>query len=312
MNRNVIRFSGIIKEYGSLPALNNIDLTLKKGEVTAILGPNGAGKTTLVELIEGLREPTSGEITVFNMCPKTDSSDLKEKIGVQLQHTHLPPDLTTLEVLRLFGSFYREKQKEADVLEFIGLKDKIKTRVRHLSGGQKQRLAIGLALIHDPELVIFDEPTTGLDPVARKELHELILKLKKEGKTILLTTHYIEEAEKLCDRIIILKDGEIHADGTPPELVSMSEGSSTLMLLFEGQSNPDEFKKKGIIPNGKVGAYHRFQVKDISQGILSLGEIIKNGKLKLNDLRLKSPSLEDVYIKLVGDEFIENKGSIAQ
>src|SRR5882672_2589714 len=186
---------GLEKTYGDVRALKGIDLRIETGGITGLLGPNGAGKTTLVETLEGLREPTRGRVSVLGLDPTREGDRLRLRLGAQLQSTSIPPDLTPAEVLRMYSAFYPAPRPVATVLERVGLSSKAKAFVRNLSGGQRQRLALAMAILHGPELLILDEPTTGLDPAARRGIHELVRQLHAEGCSIILTTHYIEEAE---------------------------------------------------------------------------------------------------------------------
>ncbi len=296
----VIETRKLVKRYNGLEALKGIDLAIEGGGIVGILGPNGAGKTTLVEIFEGLRLPTSGEVRVLGLDPRRSQRQLKERIGAQLQTTAIAQDLTPLETLRLFASFYRRSLEPGAVLERVGLSEKARTRNRNLSGGQRQKLAIAMALINEPDLLILDEPTTGLDPMARRDIHRIVENLRQEGKTVLLTTHYIEEAEKLCDRVIMLNHGEVVADGTPFELMRRASGISTLWIAVQGEMDAAPLLRAGAEPFGKEGDYYRFHTHDPAETIIALGEMLREQQLTLLDLRLKRPTLEDVYLELVG------------
>ncbi|MDQ7053595.1 MAG: ABC transporter ATP-binding protein [candidate division KSB1 bacterium] len=298
----IVSISNLMKKYDNVEALKGIDLEIEAGGIVGILGPNGAGKTTLVEIIEGLRQPTHGRLTVLGVDPQKSPGQLKERIGAQLQTTAISPELTPSETLALFGSFYQKSLPPSRILELVGLTEKANARNRTLSGGQKQRLAIGMALVNDPELLIFDEPTTGLDPMARRGVHDIVTDLRGRGKTILLTTHYIEEAEKLCDRVIMIKEGQIVADGTPFELVSRASGMSTVWIAVEGELDPTPLMNAGAEPSGHEGEYFKFQTHNPAEVIIALGEILKQQAVSLTDLRMKRPTLEDVYLELVGSQ----------
>ena len=205
----VLRAEGLEKRYGTTVALRGVDLEIEAGGVVGLVGPNGAGKTTLVEIAEGLREPSSGRITVFGLDPARAGARLRERIGVQLQATSLPDRLRVAETLRLFAAFYSDARPVDEVLEQVGLSGAERQFTDDLSGGQRQRLSLGMALVHDPELLLLDEPTTGLDPEGRRRLHADIEALRDEGRTVLLTTHYIEEAERMADRVGVIRRGEI-------------------------------------------------------------------------------------------------------
>ncbi len=295
-----IHIENLKKKYGNVEALRGIDLEISNGGIIGILGPNGAGKTTLVEIIEGLRMPTSGKVSVLGMDPQKSFRQLKEKIGVQLQTTSLPQELTVREILKLFASFYKKARPVDEILHLVQLESKADARNRMLSGGQRQRLAIGLALINDPEIVILDEPTTGLDPVARRSLHSIIERFRNQGKTILLTTHYIEEAEKLCNRVIVINQGHIVADGTPFELVNRSSGATTVWIALEQECDLSPLLQSHAVPQGREGEYHRFLTSNPAETIIALGELLKSSGVALKDFRMKRPTLEDVYLELIG------------
>ena len=302
-----IRIRSLTKSYGATEALKCVDLDIEAGEVFGLLGPNGAGKTTLVEILEGLRAPTTGEVTVLGVDPTSDSRALRQRIGAQLQATHTPDDLTPFEVLRLFAAFYDSSLPVEEVLERVHLGGKSKELTRNLSGGQKQRLAIGMALIHDPELLIFDEPTSGLDPAARRQLHDIILDLRDRGRTVILTTHYIEEAEKLCHRVVILNRGSVVADGTPVELLGLSEGKSTIDLHVDGSFDPAPLIEVGAEPDGQEGSRYRFATSDPAAVVVALGEVLRTQDVTLTDLNMRRPTLEDVYLELVDDPELEGE-----
>lgn len=296
-----IRIRSLTKSYGETQALRGIDLDIDAGGVFGLLGPNGAGKTTLVEILEGLRQPTSGEVSVLGLDPVRQTPALQQRIGAQLQATQIPNDLTAAEVLRLFASFYDRALTVDEVLARVNLESKAGEMTRNLSGGQKQRLAIGMALIHDPELLIFDEPTAGLDPAARRQLHAIIRDLGERGRTILLTTHYIEEAEKLCERVIMLNRGKVVADGTPRELVGRSRGTSTLFLSVEGAFDPAPLLAAGAEHQGRRGDEYRFAAADPAAVVIALGQALGAQDVTLTDMYMRRPTLEDVYLELVDD-----------
>jgi ABC-2 type transport system ATP-binding protein len=221
-----LRVQGLRKAYNDVVAVDGLDLEVETGECFGLLGPNGAGKTTTIEICEGLLAPDSGNVEVLGRRWETDEKDLRELLGIQLQDTQLSEKLTVDETLTLFQSFYREARDIGEVIDQVELGEKRHSRVGGLSGGQKQRLAIACALVGNPQLLFLDEPTTGLDPVSRRQLWELISKFQSEGKTIVLTTHYMEEAERLCDRVAIVDHGHVIALGTPRELVEAVDVSN--------------------------------------------------------------------------------------
>ena len=304
----IIETRSLKRAYGSTVALNGVDLRIEAGGIIGLLGPNGAGKTTLVEILEGLRMPSSGEVSVLGFDPARQGRALKERIGAQLQSTTIPIDLTPFEVLRLYASFYERSLPIEHVLQIVNLESKAKDLTRTLSGGQKQRLAIGMALIHEPELLIFDEPTSGLDPAARRQLHAIVLDLKRQGRTILLTTHYIEEAEKLCDRVVMLRSGEVVADGSPFELVGRAGGKSTIWIDVEGEMNPAPLLAGGAEDQGRQGNHYKFTTADPAATIVALGQVLHTQGVTLTDLRMRRPTLEDVYLELMGDPEAVDEG----
>ncbi len=229
-----IRCRGLVKRYApDVLAVDGLDLEVRRGECFGLLGPNGAGKTTTVEILEGLLAPTAGEVEVLGLDWRRHATGLRERIGITLQETHLPERLTVEEVVRLFRSFYRTGREPDDVIALVGLEEKRRAWYDKLSGGQKQRLAVGCALVGDPELLFLDEPTTGLDPQSRRHLWEVVLELKRAGRTVLLTTHYMDEAERLCDRVAIVDRGRVIALGTPRELVGRVAGEEIVEVQAE-------------------------------------------------------------------------------
>jgi ABC-2 type transport system ATP-binding protein len=300
-----IRIRALKKTYGSTEALRGVDLDIAGGGVFGLLGPNGAGKTTLVEILEGLRQPTSGEVSVLGLDPTRHPGAVQQRIGAQLQATQIPADLTAAEVLRLFAAFYERSLPVNEVLARVNLEGKARELTRNLSGGQKQRLAIGMALIHDPDLLIFDEPTAGLDPAARRQLHDIILDLRDRGRTIILTTHYIEEAEKLCERVVMLNRGEIVADGAPRELVGRSAGRSTIYLSVVGAFDPTPLLAVAAHEQAAANGEYRFATADPAAFVVALGEALRTQRVTLTDLHMRRPTLEDVYLELVDDPDLE-------
>src|SRR5438876_1387923 len=218
MANSIPQVENLVKRYGDVEAVRGVSFNVEEGEVFGLLGPNGAGKTTTVEILEGLRTPDGGRVSVCGFDPQRDSAALRHEIGAALQSTSLPDKLRVMEALRLFASFYKRRRNPEELLKRFGLEEKRNTFYSQLSGGQKQRLALAMALVNDPKVLFFDEPTAGLDPQVRREIYDIIEELKREKKTIVLTTHYIEEAEKLCDRVAIVDHGKLIIEGTPREL----------------------------------------------------------------------------------------------
>ena len=296
----VIQVQSLVKNYEDVRALRGMSLEVAPGGIIGLLGPNGAGKTTFVEILEGLRPVTSGSVRVLGLDPQKNAVELRQKLGVQLQQTAFPEALTVEETLKLFGSFYPKTMGVAAILESVQLTEKRKAAVLGLSGGQKQRLALGLATLHDPELLILDEPTSGLDPIARRGIHEILKNLKAMGKTILISSHYLDEIEALADRVVILRAGEIVADGTPLQLLAQAEGSSTLWIEIDKAVDPENLVP-GAVFEGRDGRLLRYRTKDSTAAIVGLGAALKSSHAALLDLRLKRPTLEDLYVQLIGD-----------
>ena len=295
----VIQVRSLAKSYENVHALRGLSLDITPGGIVGLLGPNGAGKTTFVEILEGLRPPTSGSVQVLGLDPQKNPVELRQRIGVQLQHTEFPDSLTVDETLRLFAAFYPKSRGVTEVLSSVNLSEKRKADVSTLSGGQKQRLALGLATLHDPELLILDEPTSGLDPIARRGIHEILKNLKTMGKTILLSSHYLDEIEALADRVIILREGEVVADGTPLQLLAQAEGVSTLWIEIDKPVDPENLVP-GALFEGRDGRLLRYRTKDSTAAIVGLGASLKSSNAALLDLRLKRPTLEDLYVQLIG------------
>lgn len=299
---DICEVRGLRREYGPVVALKSIDLRVERGgQIIGLLGPNGAGKTTLVEIMEGLRAPTSGNVRVLGLDPGTQPNELRSRLGVQLQATALMPELTVVETLTLFASFYSKALKPSAVLPGVDLEDKAKAKVKDLSGGQKQRLALALAMQHEPDFFILDEPTSGLDPIARRQIHEILRALRGQGKTILVSSHYLDEIEALSDRVIILKSGAIVADGTPMELLSRAAGRSTLWISLEDKTIDPASFLPGCSFEGRDGELLRYTTHDPTDAVTHVADALRASNTRLLDLRLKRPTLEDLYIQLIGD-----------
>jgi len=308
-NGNAITVAGLRKNYGTFQAVKGIEFEVRTGEVFGLLGPNGAGKTTTVEILEGIRQRTSGDVRVLDFDPDRQKRDLKDRIGVCLQATNLPDKITVQEALDLFAAFYTRTVDGAQLLKRLQLWDKRNAGYGTLSGGQKQRLALAMSLINDPQLLFLDEPTSGLDPQVRLEIRDLLEDLHRENRTILLTTHYIEEAERLCDRVAIMDAGRIIAIGTPRELQERTLGQSTIEISWDRTLSSNDTLPEWIGAVTSTLNADGCGVTVISaKPARTLVELIKwvdQSGLEIEDVRLKRPTLEDVYIELTGKKLRE-------
>jgi ABC-2 type transport system ATP-binding protein len=299
----VIRVRGLRKSYGALEAVRGIDLEVRAGEVFGLLGPNGAGKTSTVEILEGLRPRSAGEVIVLGFDPERQKQALKDRIGVCLQATNLPDKMKVWEALELFGAFYSQKGDGDALLRRLQLWEKRDAGYATLSGGQKQRLALALALINKPQMLFLDEPTTGLDPQVRLEIRDLIEELRAEKRTILLTTHYIEEAERLCDQVAIIDAGVIIARGSPRELQEKSASQSSVEISLGQPIPPNDLPEWPGAIRTVVSDDRRKLTVTSSEPAKTLVELIRwidNRGIELSDVHLKRPTLEDVFIELTG------------
>lgn len=307
-NDSVIHVRGLRKSYGALEAVKGIDFEVRAGEVFGLLGPNGAGKTTTVEILEGLRPRSAGEVTVLNFDPDRQKQKLKDQIGVCLQATNLPDKITVHEALKLFAAFYTRTVDGDALLKRLQLWEKKNANYATLSGGQKQRLALALALINDPQMLFLDEPTTGLDPQARLEIRDLIEELRREKRSILMTTHYIEEAERLCDRVAIIDDGVIIALGSPRELQERSaEQSGIEITLGQALSSGNLPTWQGVTHAVVSDDKRRIKVGSTkpARTLVEMVKWIDAQGMELEDVSLKRPTLEDVFIELTGKKLRE-------
>jgi ABC-2 type transport system ATP-binding protein len=305
MNANngsaVVRVNALHKSYGAVKAIRGISFEIGQGEVFGLLGPNGAGKTSTIEILEGLRHPDSGEVTVCGLEPARESRRLKQRIGAQLQNTILPDKMRVGEAARLFGGFYGDPVPAEKLLDRFGLADKRQAFYETLSGGQKQRLALALALVNNPELVLLDEPTAGLDAMVRRDIYALIEQLRAERRTVLLTTHYIEEAERLCDRVAIVDHGQIVALGTPRELVSRSGSGTRLEVRTERPLALDGLRQLEAVHDCReeAGAYW-LHAQPVAKALVALIHFLEAQGNTLTDLHISQPSLEDVFVEMTG------------
>jgi ABC-2 type transport system ATP-binding protein len=304
---SVISVQGLQKSYGDVHAVKGIDFEIQPGEVFGLLGPNGAGKTTTVEILEGLRPRSGGQVTVLGFDPDKQRQKLKDRIGVCLQATNLPEKIRVHEAMEVFSSFYTRHVDLDNLLKRLQLEEKRDAFYSTLSGGQKQRLALALALVNDPQLVFLDEPTTGLDPQVRGEIHKLLEELKAEHRTILMTTHYIEEAERLCDRVAIVDEGKIIALDTPAKLQQQSRNASSIVVTCAA-ALPKERPVWAESIQSSIDASGRTLTVNSRRPAATLVDLVKwidQQGLELTDVSLKQPSLEDVFIELTGKRLRE-------
>lgn len=302
-----VTVQGLQKNYGSLRAVDNISFEVYQGEIFGMVGPNGAGKTTTIECVEGLRRPDGGEIRVLGLDPQRDGRALRQVIGVQLQECALPARLQVGEALSLFASFYRHPLRPQPLLDELGLADKVRTPFAKLSGGQKQRLFIALALISDPQVVFLDELTTGLDPQARRATWDLVRGIRERGKTVFLTTHYMEEAERLCDRVLIIDHGRIVALDTPENLVR-SLGAESRVVFSADEIGEEVLAALQALPEVTrvERSGERVIVYGRGEGLVGVVvNVLDAAGLPFRDLRTEQPNLEDVFLTLTGREMRE-------
>jgi len=297
----------LTKRYGRLVAVNQLSLDVTRGEIFGVLGPNGAGKTTLIEVLEGLRTPDSGAVRVLGFDPRRELDMIKERIGVQLQSSSFFRKLRVVEVLKQFRSYYRKRADIDDLLEMVALNEKRNSFITDLSGGQRQRLALALALVNEPDIIFLDEPTAGLDAQVRRQLWHTIEQMKSAGKTVLLTTHYIEEAERLCDRVLILDGGQRIALDSPANLIAHARGRSARLRFATARPfslEPEATFK--VIESSKNGSYtYTAQVGDTGRSIVELVSAIEHQKNELVELQISRATLEDVFVELTGKEIRE-------
>jgi ABC-2 type transport system ATP-binding protein len=297
----VIQATDLRKNYGTVVALRGVSFEVQAGEVFGLLGPNGAGKTTTIEILEGLRSPDAGTARVAGLDPQTAGLELKQEVGAVLQSTAMPDKLRVHEALALFTGFYRRRADPEVLLKRFQLEEKRQAFYSQLSGGQKQRLAIALALVNDPVVLFLDEPTAGLDPQVRREIYNIIEELKNEKKTILLTTHYIEEAERLCDRVAIVDSGRIIAQGTPRELKHRSAGTTRIEVRLAKQVLGGTLSKlDGVADARELEGVYVLHSTRPPQTIVALVKLLEAESNELQSLEMFSPSLEDVFLELTG------------
>ena len=306
---------GLRKRYADVVAVDGLDLEIATGECFGLLGPNGAGKTTTIEICEGLTAADEGDVVVLGRHWATDEDELRERLGIQLQETQLAEKLTVLETVRLFRSFYQSGRAVGDVIRLVQLDEKRDSRVGKLSGGQKQRLAIACAIVGDPDLLFLDEPTTGLDPQSRRQIWELVEEFKAMGRSILLTTHYMDEAERLCDRVAIVDHGKVIALGTPRELIASLGAEQVVEFVLAGDNgagalDADVLRRiEGVRSARREGgddhAAWELRVGELHRTVPSLLAELTRRDLQLAELRTHSATLEDVFVHLTGRQLRE-------
>ena len=298
---------GLVKRYGDVVAVDGLDLTIRAGECFGLLGPNGAGKTTTVEILEGLNQPDAGTVRVLGRGWAEDARGLRERIGIQLQETQLSEKLTVIETITLFRSFYAKGLAPDEVMRIVRLEEKEEVWVRKLSGGQKQRLSLAVALVGDPEILFLDEPTTGLDPQARRQVWDVIADVKARGGTVLLTTHYMEEAERLCDRIAIVDRGKVIALDTPTGLIARLGAEHVLEI--ETESPPDLQRLRGLVDVRDLrldGSIVSLTVREVHRAVPAILDELAAQSVTLTRLTTHHATLEDVFVAMTGRHLREN------
>lgn len=292
---SAIKVRGLVKSYGETTAVAGIDLTVDPGQVFALLGPNGAGKTTTVEILEGHRTADRGSVAVLGMDPRSDGRRFRDRIGIVLQTTAIEPELTVTEALDIYGSTYSRRRPAGELIDLVGLEEKAKARIKTLSGGQQRRLELALGLVGDPDLLFLDEPTTGFDPSARRQAWSTIENLASLGKTILLTTHYMDESQHLADRIAIIVHGKIVAEGTPGELVRRYERDAVIRFSLPAHMPPADLP---VVPSRLDDGAIEFHTATPTQVLGRLTQWAVERGIELDHLAVQRSSLEDVYLEL--------------
>jgi ABC-2 type transport system ATP-binding protein len=306
----IIEVNNVWKSFKTVKAVKGINLKIPKGQFVALLGPNGAGKTTLVEMIEGIQKPDSGEITIMGKKWKGNEDELHHIIGLSLQETRFIDKLRVTETLQLFASFFNLGKGQVDrIIEIVGLEEKRKSYVVNLSGGQRQRLAIGIALINNPAILLLDEPTTGLDPNARREIWEILRNLRDNSETsMILTTHYMEEAENLCDYIVIMDEGVILKEGTLLQLLEEETNEKIVEFTAEGVLLPGEINPSGLpfnIRPGDTGEKGYVTISDLETGLPAFMTYMKSKNITLKHMESRRKTLDDLFVSLTGRKINE-------
>jgi len=290
--------SDLRKSYGALEAVRGVSFEVKEGEVFGLLGPNGAGKTTIVEILEGYRQRDSGDVSVLGQDPRTAGRSLRERVGLVLQEAAVPPLLTARELIEMYRGYYPHPRPTGEVLELVGLSEKADERVRRLSGGQQRRLDVALGLVGDPELIFLDEPTTGFDPSARRNAWEVVRNMRTLGKTIVLTTHYMDEAEHLADRICVIAQGRVVAEDTPGNLRARTVGQTQIRFSVPQGVRMEDIPVKADVRDGTAVIATSTATRTVNElTTWALGRGIE-----LPNLEVVRPTLEDVYLELTSDE----------
>ena len=298
---SAIRCRGLVKRYDDLVAVDGIDLDVPGGECFGLLGPNGAGKTTTVEVLEGLLEPDSGQVEILGQSWRHGGRALRERLGIQLQETRFIEKLTVLETVRLFRSFYRRGPQAEEVVALVRLEEKSNAWVRKLSGGQQQRLSLACALVCDPEVLFLDEPTTGLDPQSRLQMWDIVTDFRRRGRTVLLTTHYMEEAERLCDRVAIMDHGRIISLDTPARLIASLGAQHVVEFEVAGEIEQARLALlDGVTAVGREDGVWRLTVREVHRALPALLDELRRARRAPSRLTLHHATLEDVFVSLTG------------
>jgi ABC-2 type transport system ATP-binding protein len=294
---DAIEIRGLVKRYGTHEVVRGIDLDVHAGEVFGFLGPNGAGKTTTIEILEGYRDRNAGEVSVLGVDPARPTAQWRERVGLVLQECELDPLLTVREALGLFSSFYTRPRPIDEALELVGLRDRAEARIGQLSGGQKRRADVAIGLIGNPELIFLDEPTTGFDPSARRDAWTMIESLNELGTTVFLTTHYLDEAQHLADRVAILREGRIVALGAPGELGAQN-GRAVISFRLPAGMALDALPRVDEAPLGQEGGFARLETADAQGALYRLLGWAEERGVELADLEVRRPTLEDTFLEL--------------
>jgi ABC-2 type transport system ATP-binding protein len=303
LSNTAVRCRGLVKRYEDVVAVNGLDVEVRAGECFGLLGPNGAGKTTTIEIVQGLLAPDEGTVELLGLTWERDERELRQRMGTALQETRLPDKLTVVEAVRLFRSFYDKGVPVEEVLEKVGLQEKSKSWVVKLSGGQRQRLAVACALVCDPDILFLDEPTTGLDPQSRHQLWDIIGQFRARGGTVVLTTHYMEEAERLCDRVAIVDHGRVIAEGSPSALIASLGAEHVVEFALNGDGAVDHAALLGLPGVTGVKAEDgrtRLTVERAHEAMPALVHLLRDRGAALTELTTHRATLEDVFISLTG------------